>query len=158
MGESCVTFNICRLYRKKKDKAAYEIGSFHPGVPLRYSKIESGGGWFKILKPLNGWIQYSELLPNELTEKELKKIEELKKSKEAAIDLTDESKSVSKDEKKETVKPDEKAVASEEKKVEGEKENTQEENAITKVKGRSDKNKDLVNGSEVMISAVGSSG
>jgi len=156
--ESCVTFNICRLYRRKKAKAAYEIGSFHPGVPLRYSKKESGGGWFKILKPLNGWIQYSELLPNELTEEELKKIEELKKSKEAAIDLTDESKSVSKDEKEETVKPEGKAVASEDKKVEGEKENTQEENAITKVKGQSDKSEDLVNGSEIMASADGSSG
>jgi len=154
--ESCVTFNICRLYRRKKAKAAYEIGSFHPGVPLRYSKKESGGGWFKILKPLNGWIQYSELLPNELTEEELKKIEELKKSKEAAIDLTDESKSVSKDEKEETVKPDGKAVASEDKKVEGEKANSEEE--VTKVKGQSDKSEDLVNGSEIMVSADGSSG
>jgi len=85
---SCITFNICRIYKRKKAKSKYEIGTLHPGNKVDYSKEESGGGWFKALAPIRGWIQYSELTPPELTEQEK---ETLSKKKAKVIDLTDES-------------------------------------------------------------------
>merc|ERR1719233_197147 len=68
--ESCITYNICRVYRRKKAKSKYEIGTLWAGNNVDYSRNESGGGWFKVLTPLPGWILYSELTPPELTEQE----------------------------------------------------------------------------------------
>merc|ERR1719233_1944710 len=95
--ESCITYNICRVYRSKKAKSKYEIGTLYAGNTVEYSKNECGGGWFKVLSPLPGWIQYSELTPPELTTQELEKLEKQKKAKEKAIDLTAETTAVSKD-------------------------------------------------------------
>jgi len=152
--EECVSLNICRVYRKKKAKAAYEIGSFHPGVILHYNKNESGGGWFKILQPLQGWIQYSELLPQALTEEELKKIEERKKAKDAAIDLTNESKAAKEtkdmeDGKIEKADADGKPEAMDDE-VEGEESESEKENATSKPE-KTSKNNDPVKGSSKKI-------
>merc|ERR1719494_1249346 len=76
--ESCITYNICRVYRRKKAKSKYEIGTLWAGNNVDYSRNESGGGWFKVLTPLPGWILYSELTPPELTEQELEKLEKQK--------------------------------------------------------------------------------
>jgi len=153
--QSCVSLNICRVYRKKKAKAAFEIGSFHPGVILHYSKNDSGGGWFKILKPLQGWIQYSQLLPPTPTEEELKKIEEQKKAKESVIDLT-ESKPVNKqakdleDGKIEKAEADEKPEIMDEE-VEGEQSDSEKENATSKPESKTNKNNDPAKGSSKKI-------
>merc|ERR1719233_514046 len=95
--ESCITYNICRVYRRKKAKSKYEIGTLYAGNTVEYSKNECGGGWFKVLSPLPGWIQYSELTPPELTTQELEKLEKQKQAKEKAIDLTADTTTVSKD-------------------------------------------------------------
>merc|ERR1719499_2771412 len=95
--ESCITYNICRVYRRKKAKSKYEIGTLYAGNTVEYSKNECGGGWFKVLTPLPGWIQYSELSPPELTAQELEKLEKQKQAKEEAIDLTAETTKSSKE-------------------------------------------------------------
>merc|ERR1719173_314107 len=102
--ESCITYNICRVYRRKKAKSKYEIGTLYAGNTVEYSKNECGGGWFKVLSPLPGWMQYSELTPPDLTTQEIEKLEKQKQAKEKAIDLTAETTTVSKD-----VSPDAKA-------------------------------------------------
>merc|ERR1719317_314719 len=81
--ESCVTFNLSRVYRKKKAKSKYEIATLHPGNLVYYDKSESGAGWFKMVAPLPGWIQYKELAQPEVTAEESKAVE-----KETVIDLT----------------------------------------------------------------------
>jgi len=86
--ESCITFNICRVYRKKNSKSKYEIGTLHIGNTVNYSIEESGGGWFKVLSPLPGWIQYTELSLPELTIQEREKSAKEREAKEKAIDLT----------------------------------------------------------------------
>jgi len=92
--ESCITYNICRVYRNKKAKSKYEIGTLYAGNTVNYSKNDCGGGWFKVLSPLPGWVQYSELTPPELTAQELEKLEKQKQAKEEAIDLTAETTTV----------------------------------------------------------------
>merc|ERR1711920_913357 len=115
-------YNICRVYRSKKAKSKYEIGTLYAGNTVEYSKNECGGGWFKVLSPLPGWIQYSELTPPELTTQELEKLEKQKQAKEKAIDLTAEtttvSKDVSPDAAAKVVEKDEKADKKAEKKAE----------------------------------------
>jgi len=86
--ESCMTFNHCRVYRKKKAKSKYEIGTLHIGNKVDYSVEESGGGWFKVLTPLPGWITYAELSLPELTKEDKEKLAKQKKAKEVAVDLT----------------------------------------------------------------------
>lgn len=82
--ESCVTFNLCRVYRKKKAKSKYEIATLHKGNFVYYDKTESGGGWFKVIRPLPGWIRYEELsAPGELSK--------AGETKESVIDLTSET-------------------------------------------------------------------
>jgi len=92
--QSCITFNICRVYRKKNAKSKYEIGTLHIGNRVNYCIEESGAGWFKVLAPLAGWIQYDELSQPQLTIEEQEKLAKEKKAKEVAIDLTAETTSM----------------------------------------------------------------
>merc|ERR1739838_1232399 len=139
--ESCITYNICRVYRRKKAKSKYEIGTLYAGNTVEYSKNECGGGWFKVLSPLPGWTQYSELTPPELTAQELEKLEKQKQAKEKAIALTAETTTVSKDvtpaveakdgEKDEKAnKKDEKKGETNDKKLNGTKKKKEEEVAV----------------------------
>jgi len=71
--ESCITFKLCRVYRKNKAKSKYEIGTLHSGIEVDFSKEESGGGWIKILSPLQGWVQFIELSQPETAVQEIDK-------------------------------------------------------------------------------------
>jgi len=52
--KSCITFNLCRVYRKNKARSKYEIGTLHGGITVDFSKEDSGEGWIKIMNPLKG--------------------------------------------------------------------------------------------------------
>jgi len=88
---SCITFNLCRVYKRKNSKGKYEIGTLHTGNIVKYCIEKSGGGWFKVLDPIPGWIQYEELSQPELTSQEQTKLEKNEKAKEMAMDLTPEA-------------------------------------------------------------------
>jgi len=83
-----ITFNLCRVYSRKNAKSKYEIGTLHIGNRVKYSIEQSGGGWFKVLAPIPGWIQYTELSLPELTKQEQDKLAKHEKAKEMAIDLS----------------------------------------------------------------------
>merc|ERR1719204_3010274 len=150
--ESCITYNICRVYRRKKAKSKYEIGTLWAGNNVDYSRNESGGGWFKVLTPLPGWILYSELTPPALTEQELEKLEKQKQAKMQAIDLTADT-TTSKDVSPAAKKPTETEEESEKKKLNGNKngkEITKKDevavNGPTNGKTKADKKKESMNG------------
>jgi len=84
--QSCITFNLCRVYRKNKARSKYEIGTLHGGIAVDFSKEESGEGWIKIMNPLKGWVQYKELSPPESSVLEKEKTTEADLANEDAID------------------------------------------------------------------------
>jgi len=88
---SCITFDICRVYRRKNSNNKFEIGTLHKGNRIEYNIGESGEGWVSVLAPLPGWIQYKELSQPLLENQKQESLNKETKVKESPIDLTADS-------------------------------------------------------------------